>query len=41
VFATPDYREFEIDGEARLSVALPQGAIDGQDEDTRLRAGRQ
>ncbi len=37
----PGFREVEIATEATLELALPEGAIRGQDEDTLLRAGRQ
>jgi protocatechuate 3,4-dioxygenase beta subunit len=32
--------EFELDGDATRAIALPQGAVEGQDADTRLRAGK-
>ena len=30
----------QIEGEVSMDVALPQGAIDGQDADTRKRVGQ-
>ena len=41
LFPAPGYRELEIDGEERLEVHLPDGAIYGQDAETVLRAGEQ
>ena len=36
----PEGDSFELDGDHTHSIALPEGAIAGQDEDTLLRAGR-
>jgi hypothetical protein len=35
-----DGQDFELDGDHTHVIPLPQGAIEGQDEDTLLRAGR-
>lgn len=36
----PEGQTFDLDGDHLHSVPLPEGAIEGQDEDTLLRAGR-
>lgn len=40
ILAPPGYQELELAGDTTRSFVLPPGAIDGQDVDTLLRAGR-
>ena len=39
LFGEPDFQEFELLREERRELPLPEGAIQGQDADTLLRAG--